>query len=111
MRLSERIERIEGIAAILGSGIASHTWDITEPNITLRVKAGKKSWGIAAKSEPVGAGEDMCTSYLLRKLAYAANVCPKCLVTVTRAALDTKTNKTPRKRYRCSKCLYSWNDS
>lgn len=110
MNLAQRIDSIEGIAAIIGRGDPTSLWFESHSKLHLRVTAGGKTWNIAANATPKAAAEDMCSAYLLRKLAHAAGVCPKCLGKVQRAA-SSANNKAVRKRYRCPSCLHSWRDS
>lgn len=102
---------LESVAAIVGDGPAVTVWSESDGQITLSISAGKKKWAISAASEPRAASVKMCVDYLLRKLAYAAAVCPRCRGRVARAATAPGTNKTPARGYRCPSCLHSWTDS
>lgn len=112
MDIAERVDSILGIALILCPGQHTSTlgWTEEHGNRVLTVKALGKTWSVCARAEPRDAAEDMCTGYLLRKMAHAAHVCPRCLERVPRAGSDGN-NKARRKRYRCPGCLHSWQDS
>ena len=110
MNITERVSSIEAIATIIADVTATAVWSVEGEKLLLRVVAGPKKWAISAVAEPRDAAEDLCSNYLLRKMAHAAGLCPQCRATVRRAAPNA--NNQPRaKRYRCPSCMHSWTDS
>ena len=111
MNLEERVKSVEVIATLLADSKGSAAWSVESGKLFLRVEAGPKKWSISANAEPRELGENMCADYLLRKMAHAAGVCPKCLAPVRRKGSDPVTHKTAHEHCRCPSCLHSWTDS
>ena len=105
---TEQLDRIEALAAMLGKAPASSVFSVdvlrkkerVQENVTLRVCAGKRSWGRQAKQKD-GAKAFLAT-VLLQALAPEAEACPSCLQPVPRV-------DRPGKLYRC-KCMHSWRE-
>jgi hypothetical protein len=114
MTHEQKLLSIEAIASVLAEHEqVESTWSEVRDDLLLEVQSGKKRWAISSRLVPGQRekAERHCLDYLLRKMAFAAAMCPSCLGEVRRATPDAKTNRIAPRRYRCPKCLHHWTDS